>query len=170
MLSSYWKAFLIYCFFSLKNGGKQSAAYFRLGKKSCNFLFFQEENLKEKKNIWRSSASLGSSQANTSARLPMRSPLRTSNKSRSLWTVSTTAAGVPGPRCIFTSWERYRFHYQKLPAFQAGVALARDAHLYTGHFQGQDLAFEFDKSTLLILNITTDTFHKSLGLLFRLWN
>lgn len=151
-------------------GGGNLQHILDLEKNRAIFCFFQEENLKEKKNIWRSSASLGSSQANTSARLPMRSPLRTSNKSRSLWTVSTTAAGVPGPQCIFTSWELHRFHYPKLLAFQAGVALARDAHLYTGHFQGQDLAFEFDKSTLLILNITTDTSHKSLGLLFRLWN
>lgn len=60
---------------------------------------FQEENLKEKKNIWRFSASPGSSQANMSAKLPMRSPRRMSNKSRSLWTVSMAVArGFQVPR------------------------------------------------------------------------
>ena len=71
---------------------RRSAAYFRL-KKIMQTSVFQEENLKEKKNIWRSSASPGSSQANTSAKLPMRSPRRMSNKSRSLWTVSMAGAG-----------------------------------------------------------------------------
>lgn len=77
--------------------------------------------------------------------------------------MSTKAAGVPGPGHTSTSREMHRFHYRKLIAFQAGVLLVRDAHLYTGHFQGQDLAFEFDKSTFLILNITADTFHNSLS-------
>lgn len=75
--------------FASKNKKRQSA--FKLQKPIMQTSVFQEENLKEKKNIWRSSASPGSSQANMSAKPPMRSPRRMSNKSRSLWTVSMAA-------------------------------------------------------------------------------
>lgn len=78
-------------------------------KKSCKPLFFRKRIWREKKNIWRSSASPGSSQANTSAKLPMRPPRRMSNKSRSLWTVSMAGAGRGHvPRARSTSREFYR--------------------------------------------------------------
>ena len=36
--------------------------------------------------------------------------------------------------------------------------------MYIGHIQGQDLAFEFDKSTVPILNITHNAFNNTLSL------
>lgn len=52
--------------------------------------------------------------------------------------------------------------YQKNIAFQADAPLVRDAHLYTGRIQGQDLALEFDKSTVPTLNITYNAFNNML--------
>lgn len=70
-------------------------------KKSCK-LVFQEENLKEKKNILRSGITR-SSQANTSAKLPMRSPrgCQTSQGHCELWVWAGAGRGhVPRARLL----------------------------------------------------------------------